>query len=369
MKKVSILFAMVFAATFAIAQNTADVKQLGDDNNASVTQTGTLHEATVNQTGNKDIATVEQTTTGNMAFVDQINGNENTATVKQTGTTNEAYLTQGMIENYNLPPYHISSNVPSFKNKGTIIQNGTSNKIGEFIQVGTSNTGLVDQDGTNNLAYIYQGWAYGFWGETATTSALSSTNSTVNIKQLKENNDGNVWQYGGDNNKANILQDGKTNVGRIAQGFIYTDANYNFTAPVFNVNNNTATLTQQGDENTAKLFQLGNGNSFDLTQNGTGNILGGKGLSGLESIRNGYFEQDGDRNTFIGQQTNGATLDDKSRQTGNDNYINLSQGEDDLAKIIQQGDLNDVFLTQMGGGQNATILQTGNSNVATVSQQ
>jgi hypothetical protein len=155
----------------------------------------------------------------------------------------------------------------------------------------------------------------------------------------------------------------------IAQGFIYNDADYNFTTPKFNVNNNTASVNQVGGDNSAKMFQLGDGNTFSLTQQGNGNTIGGRGLSGLEAIRNGYFEQDGDGNTFTGVQTDGATLSDDSRQTGNGNAIEMSQGEDDLAKIVQHGDMNDVFLTQMGGGQNATILQTGDLNVATVTQK
>ncbi|MHB9141470.1 MAG: hypothetical protein ACYC25_06310 [Paludibacter sp.] len=369
MKKTSLFLGMVLAASMALAQNTAVTSQTGDDNGATVNQTGDDNGATINQVGNLDVGTVSQDGTSNVGLVDQINGGDNTGTINQTGGSNEAYLTQGMVENYYDAPYDKSSAVPANGNTGSIIQNGSGN-VTEFVQVGTNNEGSVTQNATGNTAYAYQGWAFGFWGETATTSALPSTNSDVTISQISGDNYGAVWQYGGDNNSIEISQTvGGGNSAQIAQGFIYADANYDFTHPVYNVDDNTAVVSQAGDGNSAKLFQLGNGNSFNLTQNGSGNTLGGRGLSGLEAGRNGYFEQDGDGNIFEGTQSDGATLDYTSRQTGDGNYINLSQGEDDLAKVIQQGDLNNVYLTQMGGGQNATILQTGDSNTATVTQQ
>ncbi len=366
MKKISLVFAMVFAAGMVMAQNTSLVEQVGNLNGATVSQTGTLNDATAKQIGNSDVALVKQIGTSNIGVSDQINGNSNNSTVDQDGTSNEAYLTQGMVPNYYAAPYNISSSVPAFENVGSIKQIG-SNNYSEFVQVGTKNSGSVSQNGNGNIGYAYQGWAFGFWGETPTTAALSSTNSTATISQIHNNNDGNIWQYGGDNNKANMTQDGNSNLARISQGFIYADAAYNFRYPVYNTKNNTATITQSGDGNAAKLFQLGDANSFTLTQSGGGNKVG-IAAGGLLEARNGYFEQDGDGNTFVGAQANGATLDNTSRQTGNDNYINLSQGTGDVAKIIQDGSLNDAILTQGGGGQTATILQDGNSNIATVTQ-
>jgi len=354
MKKVSLFLGMVLVAGMAMSQNKAVTTQTGKENEATVTQVGS-NDATVIQTGDE-----------NVGVTDQLNGNGNTISIEQkNGNKNEAYVTQGMVTNYG---GLTSSNVPGTLNKATVVQSGSANVVGEFIQVGDKNEGSVSQTGVGNSAYAYQGWAYGFWGETAITSALSSTNSTVSITQIQDNNQSAVWQYGGDNNDATISQDGEANIARIAQGFIYTDAPYNFSNPVYNTKDNTATIIQSGDGNAAKLFQLGDANSFTLTQSGGGNKVG-VAAGGLLEARNGYFEQDGDGNIFVGAQANGATLDNTSKQDGDGNYINMSQGGGDVAKIIQDGDLNDAFLTQMGGGQNATILQTGDSNIATVSQQ
>lgn len=367
MKKVSLFFGMVLAATFAMAQNTAKTTQTGDQNQTTVAQAGSLNDAAVLQNGDLNVGAADQKGTSNIGVIDQLDGDKNTSTLSQEGTSNEAYLTQGMVQGYYTAPYNVSTAMGASLNTITAAQKGLKNSM-EVVQVGNENATTVSQEGNQNIAYSYQGWPFGFWGETTVTSALSSASSNVNIEQLHNGNDGAVWQYGGEDNEANISQDGNSNVARIAQGFIYVDAPYHFSTPVYNTNDNYASISQQGNTNAAKLFQLGNSNSFTLTQSGDGNKVG-VAAGGLLEIRDGYFEQDGDGNEFIGSQTDGATLDNTSRQTGDGNYINMSQGEDDLAKVIQTGNSNDAFLTQMGGGQNAIILQTGDSNVATVSQQ
>lgn len=368
MKKIIFLFAIVLVASFAMAQNTAVTTQTGNENEAIVTQVGLLNDASVTQIGNLNEGMVDQDGAGNIAVVDQLDGDANEAVVQQEGNGNEAYLTQGMVEAYYDAPHDMSTAMEANLNTGFIDQNGDGNAV-EIVQVGNGNTGSVTQDGSDNKAWVYQGWPFGFWGETVITSALASYNSTASISQVNGNaNMGAIWQYGGTSNIASISQDGSDNVSQISQGFIYEDANYDFSHPVYNVSGNNAVVAQIGVGNSSSLFQLGDDNSFTLTQEGNGNTVGGRGLSGLEAARNGYFEQDGYSNLFVGIQTDGATLDHTSRQTGNYNEINMTQSEDDWAKIIQTGNLNDVMLLQYGGKQNATITQTGDSNTSSVTQ-
>ncbi len=343
----NLLTAVVFMliSTGLIAQsNTANVFQNGDDNEGNVTQSGS----------------------SNFADVNQFDGDENLVNVDQNGSSNAVYLAQGMTENY---WGYTTSAMSGNRNQADIDQVGTGNLVGDFVQVGDDNIASVDQAGVNNEAYVYQGWAYGFWGETAITSALSSYNSTVSIKQVNADNFGAVWQYGGSDNHANIDQDGVFNVASIAQGFIYEDGAYDFTYPVYNTENNYASVTQLGNDNVAKLFQLGDDNSFTLNQNGAGNRVGyDAGVSGQVPKRNAYFAQDGDFNTFTGVQNDGATLDIASYQLGDENNIDLIQGEDDVALIQQNGDLNTANVYQYGVDNNASVIQNGNSNVANVSQ-
>lgn len=365
MKKVSLVLGMVLVAGMAMAQNKAKVDQVGTSNGATVAQTGVLNDATAKQFGNTNGALVKQIGTSNIGVSDQLNGNRNNSSVDQYGNTNEAYLVQGMIPGYYGSDVNTSAMV-SNNNIGSIKQNGVK-EVGELLQVGNENNGAIDQKGgDNNTANVYQGWAGDWWGQ-STYTALYSYKSTAGIAQIGSNNAGAIWQYGGTNNYASISETGDGNTARISQGFIYDDFDYSFSSPVINTKDNTASITQAGNGNAAKLFQLGNTNSFALTQNGYGNSVG-VAIGDLEVARNGYFEQDGNANTFIGTQNNGATLENTSRQTGNGNYINMVQGAGDIAEIIQDGNLNGVLLTQMGGVQDATILQTGNSNSATVTQ-
>ena len=366
MKKVSLFLGMVLAASFAMAQNTALVEQVGSTNGATVAQTGITNDATSHQFGNANATNVKQIGTSNTGIADQLKGDNNNGSVDQYGTKNEAYLTQGMVPGYFSDYNVITSAMVSNKNIGSIKQNGEKD-YSELQQFGNENYGIVDQkNGNNNEASVYQGWAGNWWNQTAYT-ALYSYKSTATVAQVGNNNTGDIWQYGGTNNKATISESGDGNVSKISQGFIYSDAPYNFRNPILNTQNNTASIIQAGNTNAAKLFQLGNSNSFALNQNGNGNKVG-VAVGDLLVARNGYFEQDGDGNVFYGKQTNGAELKNTSRQTGNGNYINMVQGSGDVAEIIQAGNLNGAILTQMGGAQDATILQTGTSNNATVTQ-
>lgn len=344
----NLLTAVVFMliATALMAQNTATTNQNGDRNGATIDQVGS-----------------------NSAIIDQLNGSsDNTASIDQDGASNEAYLTQGMVDEYYDAPYNISTPMVSTNSDGSITQDGSSNYV-EFVQVGDNNAGTLEQDGAGNTGYIYQGWPFGFWGETPVTSALSSSNSHASVSQLSNDNFGAIWQYGGDNNDANILQNGDGNATRISQGFIYEDANYNFSHPVYNVDDNYAAVVQLGNDNTARVFQLGNNNSFRLGQFNDGNTVGGRGLSGLEAARNGYFEQDGNNNIFNGVQNGDATLDHESFQFGDYNAIDLIQGLDDIALIQQTGDWNTANVHQFGGGHDASVMQNGDNNTSNITQQ
>ena len=386
MKKLVFLFAMVLAISVAMAQttaNTAETEQDGNQNKVLVKQIGDLNEAESHQYGDENKASVVQTGDENIGIADQLNGNKNDASVLQDGNTNEGYIAQGMLEDF----YgYTSSTMTAHRNNASLNQVGNGN-LGDVVQVGNDNSTDIDQVGDNNDAYSYQGWAYGFWGETYATSHLSSYSSVVDISQLGNGNYGAVWQYGGNNNEANISQDGNTNTASVAQGFIYTDGAYDFTYPVYNTKDNFVSIDQLGDDNVGKVFQLGDGNSFKLNQTGVGNIVGyNPSASTLTEKRNAYFAQDGNNNRFAGlvlntsntpsfragldaEQYNGATLSHESYQKGDYNDIGLRQGQDDLGLIQQDGIGNEALLWQQGADQNtATMLQFGNNNTAGVVQ-
>jgi hypothetical protein len=345
MKKLFALLTVVLFSGFMMAQNTAKVTENGNYNEATVTQTGS-----------------------NYVELDQLNGDYNEGTVTQNGS-NEAYLVQGMTEGYYAIYGVTTTNMISNDNAGTLNQDGNGNYI-DFLQVGNLNSGEISQVGDNNEGYAYLGWAGDWWGFGGVLASLYSNESKVDISQNGDNNFGAVWQYGGINNEVNIAQDGNFNVASIAQGFIYDDFAYDFTTPVYNTQFNYAEVNQYGNDNIGKAFQLGNSNSFTLTQNGNGNKVGAYiGPDDLLLRRNAYFAQDGNNNIFVGEQNDGATLDNTSFQFGDNNAIDLLQGTGDIALIQQTGDFNTANVYQYGVGQDASVVQTGNSNTATVTQQ
>ena len=390
MKKLSLLVAMLFVVGMAMAQvvtNTSETEQVGNENDVLVKQIGDQNEAESHQYGNENDASVLQTGDENVGIADQLRGDRNSADVKQEGNLNEGYIQQGLTSDYYdgyVPAY--SEVAPTGYNmyandNGAIVTQIGSENFSSVGQWGNNNTGYSVQEGNNNDVYIYQGWEGTWWGG----PALYATNSKVDIKQYQNGNSARVWQYGGDNNTTNVSQDGMSNLVSVTQGWIYTDLNYDFTAPVLNTKNNFVSIDQLGNNNKAKMMQLGDNNSFKLNQTGEGNAVGYFDGS-LQPARNAYFAQDGNNNRFAGvvlnasntpsfragldaEQFNGATLSYESYQNGNYNDIGLRQGKDDIALIQQDGFSNAALLWQQGVDQNdATMLQFGNNNSASVVQ-
>ena len=320
-----------------------------------------------------------------MGIVDQIRGDRNDGFVTQTGNKNEGYIQQGLTTDF-YDDYTGTANAPSGYNlyandNNAVVTQAENENFSSIGQWGHHNTGFSIQEGNENDVYIYQGWEGSWWGG----PALYSTNSKVDIKQYQNKNSARVWQYGGDNNTTNILQNGTSNLVSVTQGWIYTDLNYDFTAPVLNTKNNFVSIDQIGNNNKAKMMQLGDNNSFKLNQSGDGNEVG-YFAGNLEPSRNAYFTQDGDNNKVAGvykntnndlafwesqdaEQFNGATLSYESYQAGNLNKIGLRQGMDDMATIQQDGIGNEALLYQYGADRNvANMMQFGNNNTSQVVQ-
>jgi len=376
MKKLSFIFAMMFAASMAMAQNTSLLVQKGSTNDALVKQIGIGNNDKVHQYGNNDDATVKQIGSYNIAVADQLLGDRNTATVLQDNNSNQAYLVQGMNTGYFSADGVTTLDIAAYDNIGSITQGSGVRNYSELHQMGNNNNGSVVTSGNDNFAYIYQGWAGSWWGE----PSILGNNNTASIKQTWNNNWGGIWQDG-NNNGANLLQDGTSNMGRISQGYNYTGITGVAYTPY--VQYNQANVTQIGIGNYLRLFQLGDANLFKLKQSGDYNTVGGRTTIG--DYRKNFFQQYGNSNKFTGvyrsgndlwfdinadaEQSNGATLSETSYQKGDLNRIGLVQGQGDVALIQQDGYNNEAVLWQHGGGQNAEIMQTGSTNTANVLQQ
>ena len=188
------------------------------------------------------------------------------------------------------------------------------------------------------------------------TGLAQSVDNEVFIKQLDGAQQANV-QQGGDvgfakDNLADVLQEkGSGNDVGIRQGTSSSTAE-----------DNTATLTQTGDDNDARIRQGDGGTAEDNTAT---------------------LNQTGDDNdAFIIQGSNFGTTEDNTAtltQTGDDNDAGILQGnfgstaEDNTATLTQTGDNNGAFISQgsnFGTAEDntATLTQTGDDNDADIFQ-
>jgi hypothetical protein len=352
MKKVSLLFAMIFAVTFVMAQNTSTTTQTGDKQEAYVTQVGSssavvtqstddnyAQKATINQNGAANIANVNQVETG-------VGTNRSTyasdSKVTQAGDGNSADIDvfeTGGGDKGNL--------------KTTLTQTGNGNTGTQYVNAPGSNSGhtvIAVQNGDNNISTQTTNGGY-------TLSYSTDQNGTSNI--ATQTGHGDVYT------DARIKQEGMRNKG---------------TQDIYGSNNGyqgaVVMIDQLGEDNTAKQTFTGSGSSHQ---------------------NNGLITQVGDWNTAT-QTANGRSLDLQIIQTGDlneatqtvsgNNYglvparglIKITQTGDDneatqtadgdgiIGTILQVGNFNTASMSQTGNMHTATITQTGNSNIATVTQ-
>lgn len=297
MKKLSFIFAMVFAASFAMAQHTEVLTQTGDDNSATITQGFGVpagpalpgNEAIVTQTGDDNIADVDQVNNGyagsehkaevlsvgnsNYAKIDQQLEDRGNAIIDQLGNGNDARITQvgnfGAAEPIN-PPYDAYA-----------LQHGNDNDILMNI-FGTNSTARAIQYGNENLITQNLGQAVGEKVENSRALASQYGNSNT-ISQTFEGEGFEtptsptvVWD------EERAFQDGFSNYSEqlIKDDLLPSSNNFMTVSQVGDDNNSWQTQAgqnnymihnQNGNLNDATATQTGSFNFLSVTQNGNGN--------------------------------------------------------------------------------------------------
>ncbi len=326
MKKIFFLFAMVLAASFTIAQNTAEVTEVGDFNSATVNQIG-VNEATVNQysksvnAGEGNLVTVTQTSTSlkNVATVNQGSASslikEATGIVDQQSEDNIATLNQGTNLSTSGTWGKITQKVGG-SNEATINQirytHGRGDKWGKI----TDNEAEVYQEGINNDAVI--------------TTEVAGGKSL--ISQIGNDNSGTILSDGERTFQAYIVQEGSNNIADIDQ---FGDAN--IVGDIHQIGiGNEAYLKQKGSRSTTYIVQDGNDNDVNLSQTGGGNA---------------DIYQEGNLNVVMGLDAdpvatsfNGSTLD--VDQFGTGNTLHLQQTNGASATVFQDGITNTSVIIQ-----------------------
>lgn len=326
MKKLVFLFAMVLAASVAMAQqNKSEIVQASEDNTATVNQEAETDEplngtySWVNQQGSKNTANVDQRHTGDLS---NRTGNLD-AYIDQVGNSNEATQLQGPHSQ----------------------QGATYAKIW---QGGNYNTAFQNQVKYGNSAEIYQGGS----GNTARQA------QDINLSLYAEGSFNMAYiNQSGDENTAEQHQDGWSNDAWIYQSGSGNTATQNQVSWV-----SDAYINQSGDGNTAAQDQSGNLNSADITQSASESeatqtqVSSGARASAVYDPLNDavIIQMTGTGNVATQMQTmpSGVATDILP------NYAYASQDGSSLTvSQIQTGGNNWSSAVQSGSGHNATLTQ------------
>jgi hypothetical protein len=298
------------------------------------------------------------------ATVDQI-GDDSEADIEQLGSDNDATVFQS-------EELGVSGQASGDANHlADILQDGSDN-IADVEQRAEDTEAIIEQTGSGNLLeaddYGPNSFTQGQYGEDNSIDALQEGDDNIGrLNQAGRDFDADLFQEGNDN-EANLNMVGAASLGQ-ATDINNVDFNENFEAFV----------TQRGDGNFADVQQL----AFDLA-----------------SVNQATVDQEGDDNYVElsqGDGINNATITQGANLGDADNVARLEQEEGSTANVLQEGDENrlsdvgakygtatqvnstldldqDGFsnwaqVNQQASGSSATINQEGNTNTTTVDQQ
>jgi len=314
------------------------------------------------------------------------NGNSNKVKVQQAGVSNSAKTVQndGTGSGDNRAWITQSGWFVGQNNAAEMNQSGSNNQS-RSIQFGDDNSALTNQGQTDassegNRARIEQRGLYYFEGD----------NNSAQIDQDGKFNKATTLQYD-ENNNALTDQDGDFNKSKIVQNSAWGGSGHNADVKQAGEDNeswvsqtgqstNNAIALQIGEGNKSLQYQTnsgyGNAANDALVTQGDGIIgtdLNGSiffgGLVGVDSaIQAGGSNGPGSDNGIAFQFQNGSGNDAEIHQFGSDatssNYAQQNQwGEGNDAYIVQN-----AYGTSFGGNNYANQLQSGDSNEAGVGQ-
>lgn len=255
------------------------------------------------------------------------------------------------------------------------------NNCSVVTQNGSNATVTNTQSGSGNTAVVAQ---------TVTRGAVSTIEQpgTLNFADVEQIDDGTMRsahrstvEQGGNENIAFVLQNERGNsIGQLSD--IEQSGNSNYADVAQTGFADQSSVTQSSDLNSAIVTQdtqadgtFSNVNQIStVIQAGTGGhsavVNQVRGLLGIS-----YIEQQGDSNTATVSQI-ALRQDAEIIQTGNENMATVTQGlvllgpGENSARIEQIGDLNRSTITQVqsASSNNATSTQSGDMGMSTITQ-
>ncbi len=338
MKKLAILFAMVFAVSMAMGQdNDAIVEQYGT-NIAEIEQIGDLNEGFIYQ-GASGSAVTNSGSNGASdwklgAFITQ-EGTDNTAEIDMNTSDNGAKIDQ--LGDYNWAKQEL---------------NVAHSKTTDWDKMGLD----VNQDGNNN------------WANQKTVLAFGTdAGANMIINQVGDHNVADQLSIGGWGQKMQIEQIGHRNNNPLVSGYSYDVSATGLTDPLALpwAHKPAGVFTQYAYENHGEtdMYVEGDDNNTHQYQE--------YGLFSVSGQNDAWMDVVGSRNN-IAQGQLGDLNESDIDVNGDDNVVTTSQhGDDNWAKIELLAGSNDnvAGIEQSGDLNTASILQSGVTNFAKVIQQ
>ena len=409
--------------------NNAEARQLGNDNYAAYSQDGDFNRAESFQTNNNNRSIIRQRDQSNSATVTQ-NGLRNVSQIAQgaeaTATTDFDSTTfvsgAGVLRSGTRNRASVSQVGNDFTS--TIRQRaragggpaGDDNRV-TLVQRGAGNSSTIVQESRSNSAEVYQREG-GASDAARNVTRITQGNSTAAAgSTVQTNNRANV-AVSGTANSATVAQDGINNGAEVTQG-LGQGSTVNV-SQVGTAGQTRALIAQYGDANAVTVAQASAGATATVWQQAgpvggrsRGNaveIQQGTGTTGTAEFSRGFF---GNTASVTGAATRGLVADVTQGAGSAAAGFNLAQVYQDgvdltatiqqagtgtaslqnIARIAQQGSGNTALAIQRstvasgatgaatgqpgdayyfaGGTRSAeaTILQSGNGNSATIEQR
>lgn len=271
--------------------------QTGDNNQARARAFNGPNDGLQEQIGNANTSDLLQTQGGdNTATLRQL-GNNNDVDVEQFKDDNEAQVTQNGDANI--------TSVTQLVGDQRFVQRGfgDGNIISSTQGVGTGNNAVLEMGGDANVVTVNQAGSDNqlFFDFQGTNSNRVSSN-VVGLDQVGDNNTiSGDFASGSTSNTVSVMQQGNDN--DVTSGSMFAQDGV-----FINGNTNTMTIDQLGNGNSSINSMVGNDNVGDINQNGTGNesILGQMGDMNNASVTQGSM--DNISNIMQTGNTNNATV-------------------------------------------------------------
>ncbi|MBO0948595.1 beta strand repeat-containing protein [Fibrella forsythiae] len=323
-----------FGGNATSAGDQGTIMQGGLNNFAQIVQSSTPYTgAAATGSGNQGFITQVDGTSENDARMDQgrsedgtgATATDNVGRINQSGNNSNAAISQGRIYFVDADGNDVQLGAQDASETNLALGNSSVRNDARIDQVGgTAQNANISQSGTDNDATITQTDGSMKRGVIVQTGGSANARATITQNENVTNNNASIYQIGGTDvngsgigNDAGITQGGGSfNEAHVRQGAQ--------SGPVSN--DNTATMTQNGNYNEARLRQTNSNNMATVMQTGGSSSAITNRLRAATAVEDSFAIQNGIGNTLNVMQTSTTAANNANvSQVGNGNSGTVTQ--------------------------------------------